>query len=203
MTAPETDLGAVDGPVVVFGAPDDNRAATRTMRAEAERLGVPPARLLPVSVPVRFRLGRRRFATARPVPPLYASSPWRTKAALLDRLGVDGIVASSGLPFTQIGGGRLWFDPGSLARPANDGTPRVWFGLLTPVEGGIRIEQRPLVYDHRSAAAAARRAGRPEAEAMALETGLWPDLDGLPESERAATGHPIGPRRVFWPDPAP
>jgi len=157
--------------------------------------------------PFRFRLGRRRLAipgSAAVPAPLYGSTPWHDKAPVLDRLGTDGVVAaSSGLPFTQIGGGRLWFDPGSLAVPADDGTPQVWFGLLTPVDGGIRIEQRPLAYDHGSAAEAARRAGRPEAEARALETGLWPDLDGVPEAERGAAGHRIGPRRVFWADPAP
>lgn len=39
-------LGALDGPLLVFGGPYGNLHATRAMREEAERLGFPPARVL-------------------------------------------------------------------------------------------------------------------------------------------------------------
>lgn len=40
------DLGALDGPVLVFGGPYSNLEAAAAMRAEAERLGIPPSRTI-------------------------------------------------------------------------------------------------------------------------------------------------------------
>jgi predicted phosphodiesterase len=42
----EADLGTLDGPVLVFGGPYSNLEAAQAIRAEAERLGVPPARTI-------------------------------------------------------------------------------------------------------------------------------------------------------------
>lgn len=42
----ELDLGALDGPVLVFGGPYSNLEAARAIRAEAARLGIPPARTI-------------------------------------------------------------------------------------------------------------------------------------------------------------
>jgi len=40
------DLGTLDGEMLVFGGPYSNLRATRAVRAEAERRGIPPARVL-------------------------------------------------------------------------------------------------------------------------------------------------------------
>ena len=40
------DLGALEGPLLLFGGPYSNLQATRALRAEAERLGIPPARVI-------------------------------------------------------------------------------------------------------------------------------------------------------------
>ncbi len=40
----ELDLGPLDGPVLVFGGPYSNLEAAQAIRAEAARLGIPPAR---------------------------------------------------------------------------------------------------------------------------------------------------------------
>ena len=37
--------------------------------------------------------------------------------------------------------------------PANDGTPRVWFSVLTSQSDGVLFERRSLDYDYESAAA--------------------------------------------------
>ena len=81
---------------------------------------------------------------------VFASTPTDVKERELDLAGaVDGIVGGHcGLPFTQVIGNRLWHNAGVLGMPANDGTPRVWFSLLMPMEDGLRIEHRPLSYDH-------------------------------------------------------
>jgi hypothetical protein len=73
--------------------------------------------------------------------------------------------------------------------PANDGTPDVWYGLITPsAGGGLRFETRRLIYGHHAAAAALRRQGHANGYARTFVTGLWPSLDILPDVERAATG---------------
>ena len=40
------DLGRLTGPLLVFGGPYSNRQATEALRAEAERLGIPPERCI-------------------------------------------------------------------------------------------------------------------------------------------------------------
>ncbi len=42
----QLNLGRLDGPVLVFGGPYRNLAATRAMQKQAERFGLPPARVL-------------------------------------------------------------------------------------------------------------------------------------------------------------
>jgi predicted phosphodiesterase len=111
----------------------------------------------------------------------------------------DGVIGGHcGLPFTCVVDGRLWHNPGVIGLPANDGTPRGWFSILTPAADGLRIEPVPLAYDHAGAATRMRRAGLPDGYADALETGLWPTLDVLPPAERAQTGAPLAPARLTW-----
>jgi len=85
-----------------------------------------------------------------------------------------------------------------IGMPANDGTARVWFSVLTPSGGGILLEHHALDYDHAAAAAKMRCRGLPEGYAAALESGLWPSCDVLPQSELTAVGRRIEPGRVFW-----
>ncbi len=130
---------------------------------------------------------------------LFASTPAKTKLHQLDLLGVDGIVAGHcGLPFTERLGTRLWHNAGVVGLPANDGTPRVWFSVLTPVAGGLEIEHRALDYDHEAAAAAMLAAGLPPDYRQSLSTGLWPSCDVLPFTEIRAAGLPLDPGAVIW-----
>jgi predicted phosphodiesterase len=130
---------------------------------------------------------------------IFASSAAAIKAEELARGAADGVIAGHcGLPFTQVLAGRLWHNAGAVGMPANDGTPRVWFSLLTPQADGIAIEHRALAYDHVVAAAKMRRAGLPEDYAVALETGLWPSCDVLPFKEIRERGVPLVPGAVVW-----
>jgi predicted phosphodiesterase len=111
----------------------------------------------------------------------------------------DGVIAGHcGLPFTREIGGRLWHNPGVIGMPAADGTPRVWFSVITPADDGLVIAHEALAYDHGLAAAKMRARGLPEGYAKGLETGCWPSLDVLPPAERAATGRPLTPGRIVW-----
>lgn len=136
---------------------------------------------------------------------LFASEPDATLAAEVAEAGADGVIAGHcGLPFARVlggDGGALWLNAGAVGMPANDGTARGWFALLTPGARGLRVEMLPLDYDHTGAASAMRAARLPEGYAAALETGLWPSLDVLPPAERAAAGVPLRPAPLDWPAP--
>jgi predicted phosphodiesterase len=123
---------------------------------------------------------------------IFASTDARIKHRELDRAGVDGIVGGHcGLPFTQIIDGRLWHNAGAMGMPANDGTPRVWFSILSPCENGISIAHRAICYDHQTTAAKMRQAGLPEGYATALANGLWPSCDVLLPKELRERGVPL------------
>jgi predicted phosphodiesterase len=130
---------------------------------------------------------------------VFPATPAADKAAELDAAGADAVIGGhSGLPFSEAVGGRLWHNPGAIGLPANDGTARVWYGLLRPCDGGIAVEIRPLAYDHAAAAAAVRCADLPDAYADTLETGLWPSDDVMPEADRRRRGRALAPSTFLW-----
>jgi predicted phosphodiesterase len=72
---------------------------------------------------------------------VFASSSALIKERNLELAGGDGVIAGHcGLPFTQVVDGRLWHNAGVVGMPANDGTPRGWFSLITPIDEGLQIE---------------------------------------------------------------
>jgi predicted phosphodiesterase len=130
---------------------------------------------------------------------VFRSTPADEKRAELDHAACDGVIGGHcGLPFTELVDGRLWHNPGAVGLPANDGTPRVWFSVLTPERDGTRIEHRALDYAHERAAAKMRAARLPEGYAAALSTGLWPSCDVLPPAEARQTGKALAPSSVLW-----
>ena len=130
---------------------------------------------------------------------VFASAPASELASEIAATGCDGVVAGHcGLPFTRIVEGALWHNAGAVGMPANDGTPRTWFSLLVPRNGGLEIEHRALGYDHAGAAAAMRAAGLAEGYASALGSGVWPSWGVLPDAERSAAGRPLAPAAVVW-----
>jgi predicted phosphodiesterase len=110
----------------------------------------------------------------------------------LDLAGSDVVIAGHcGLPFIEKIGARVWFNPGVIGMPANDGTPEVWYGLIRVEDDQVVLSTHRLAYDHIAAAAAMRRFGHANGYARSLVTGLWPSLDVLPPAEQAATGRKI------------
>jgi len=122
------------------------------------------------------------------------STPAATLDAQLAAAAADGFVGGyCGLPFTRLVEERLWHNPGAIGLPANDGTPRGWFSIVSPECGTLRVSHHALHYDHVAAAAAIGAAGLAGGYAAALETGLWPSTDVLGPAERAQGGVPITP----------
>ena len=101
------------------------------------------------------------------------------------------LAGHAGLPFIAEIASRVWFNPGVLGMPANDGTPDAWYGLMRADGSGMILSTHRLPYDHRRAADATRHAGHADGYAAALDSGLWPSLDVLPPAERLATGVPL------------
>lgn len=130
---------------------------------------------------------------------LFGSSDAAVLVREIAASGCDGVIAGHcGLPFSRIVDGRLWHNAGAIGMPANDGTRRAWYSILTPGRHGIAVAHHALAYDHAKAAAKMRRAGLPEGYAAALETGLWPSCDILPEFEVARRGLPLDEGRLLW-----
>ena len=100
------------------------------------------------------------------------------------------------MPFIEQVGRAVWFNPGVIGMPANDGTSDVWYGLVRLDGTKLVLSTHRLAYDHLSAAAAMRRSGHADGYARTLVTGVWPSLDVLPPPERAATGRKLRERSV-------
>jgi predicted phosphodiesterase len=133
---------------------------------------------------------------------VFPATPVSEKAAELDIADVDMVIGGhSGLPFTETIGHRLWHNSGVIGLPANDGTPRVWYSLLTPQAAGITVELRALSYDHAGAAAAIRAADLPQAYADALESGFWPNDDIMPDTDQRRRGVALTEQTLLWSQP--
>ena len=108
-------------------------------------------------------------------------------AAELERADADVVIAGHcGIPFIEKIEQRVWFNPGVIGMPANDGTPDTWYGLIETRGDHIALSTHRSGYHHYSAAAAVRKWAH--ANAYARITGLWPSLDVLPTEERESTG---------------
>jgi predicted phosphodiesterase len=129
---------------------------------------------------------------------IFASTATSEKQTELDHAGADIIIVGHcGIPFMQKIGTAVWFNPGVIGMPANDGTSDGWYGLIEPYEGGLCFSICRLPYDAGKAATTLRRAGSAPAYAEALTTGVWPSLDVLPMTERNETGNPLRIRSLF------
>lgn len=158
---------------------------------------------------IRFTLGGRRFAVihggvddiSEYLFPSTAAEATRRNFDRLDQAGeIDAVIGGhSGLPFTQFTDGRIWHNPGAIGMPANDGTPRGWFSVLTPTAAGIDITLAPLDYDHQAAARSLRDVNPDLPYAQTLLGGLWPNMAVLGEAECAAQGRPLNRQTDAWP----
>ena len=82
------------------------------------------------------------------------------------------------------GGGRA-VNVGVVGRPENDGTPAVWYTLLTAAPD-LEVEFVPVRYDHEALACEMEREGLPVEFAETIRTGWWTTcLENMPAKERA------------------
>jgi predicted phosphodiesterase len=153
---------------------------------------------------IRFEMADRKLAVVHGSPSavnrfVFPSTPMADKLAEISLTGCDGVICGhSGLPFTQNIDGNLWHNAGVIGLPANDGTTRTWFSLLTPEQDGLRIDHLPLNYDFEGACKEMTRAGMPDEYAQALTTGLWDNCDILPASDAGQQGIPLAFEPCYW-----
>ncbi|OGA31700.1 MAG: hypothetical protein A3F75_02200 [Betaproteobacteria bacterium RIFCSPLOWO2_12_FULL_64_23] len=186
------------------GSPCDLLAAE--WYAFANRMLGEDARAWMRTLPRRIHLdiGGRRLAVihggARSIGRyIFASTPPEVKREEIALTGCDGVLGGHcGLPFTEVVDGRLWHNAGAIGMPANDGTSRTWYSTIVPRRGGLRIEHHALDYEFATAAKKMRQTGLSERFALALQDGLWPNCDVLPEAERVRRGEPVTPGWVEW-----
>lgn len=123
---------------------------------------------------------------------IFASTSADEKRGELVSANADILIGGHcGIPFIEKIGDKLWFNPGVIGMPANDGTPDGWYGLIEPSDGALTFSINRLVYDAQEAARRFRKAGSASPYADALVTGLWPSVDVLLVPERAASGKRI------------
>lgn len=104
----------------------------------------------------------------------------------------DGYVTGhSGIPFATGTNGKCWINTGAAGMPANDGTSRVWYGIIEQQEDELVTRLLPLSYDHPAAISSMEKNGLPTGYAQCLADGLWPSHDILPEVEKNAGGRAL------------
>jgi len=123
---------------------------------------------------------------------VFASTPASVLQIEINLAACDGVIGGHcGLPFTRIIDNKLWHNPGVIGMPANDGTPRVWYSILTPKKNRLEIKHHALSYDATMSAHKIRQQELPAGYADCLENGLWPSLDVLPDAERSVAGQAL------------
>ncbi len=211
------DLASAKTSILVFGNPSGNSQAFAAVMAEAVRRGLPRDNILLLSADGRgdaeafdpgFRVapGRLtlngctiRFIASGAAPRVFASSPARIVSSELAASEADVVIATGALPFTLIADGKAWHSCGAVARPANDGTPRVWCSVIEAGRepGELVFDHAALDYDHMSAVEKLARADRPDA-AQELGSGRWRSIALLPEDEAKASGVALSPEPIFF-----
>ncbi|MGB5820694.1 MAG: metallophosphoesterase family protein [Saonia sp.] len=122
---------------------------------------------------------------------IFKSTPESLKRKNFETTQSDIIVAGhSGLPFHQKIGERLWLNPGVIGMPANDGTARTWYMILEEIDGKIVYTHRYLEYDHHTAHQLMLDRRLPSAYADTLLSGIWDNMEILPETEKRLQGIP-------------
>lgn len=123
---------------------------------------------------------------------VFESTPDHIKETCFEATQSDVIIAGHcGLPFHQTVQDKLWLNPGVIGMPANDGTTRVWYMLLEMEKGEIKYTHRSFEYDFTTAQQLMFKKHLPEAYADTLSSGLWDNMEILPEPEKRLKGIPI------------
>lgn len=145
---------------------------------------------------IRFRMAGRTFDVTHGGFSLINRFIFQSDAeAIAEELALtdaDVVIGGhSGLPFVARSGERHWLNAGVIGMPFNDGDVRTGFMVLTPGESGVSMQFHRLSYDNAGAAAAMDAALMPPGYRDALLSGLWPNMDVMPDAMKAQRGQPL------------
>ncbi|MDC1288397.1 metallophosphatase family protein [Gammaproteobacteria bacterium] len=128
---------------------------------------------------------------------VFASSAPESRLMQIRHSEVDAVIGGhSGIPFGQRLGECHWLNGGVIGMPANDGGKHGWYMLLEPCESGCTASWHRLDYDYSSSRDSTIAAGM-IAYGNALASGLWPNIDILPETEAQQSGQPLDLQPLF------
>lgn len=123
---------------------------------------------------------------------IFASNADESKQHCFQETQSDVIIAGHcGLPFHQELKDKLWLNPGVIGMPANDGTPRVWYMVLEKTNNTLEYAHRSFEYDAVTAQKLMYQNHLPEAYGDTLTSGIWDNMEILPEIEKMGQGIPI------------
>lgn len=123
---------------------------------------------------------------------IFKSNASDSKEKCFEHTESDVIIAGHcGLPFHQTIKEKLWLNPGVIGMPANDGTTRVWYMLLEILDGELKYTHRSFEYDYTTAQQLMFKNHLPEEYADTLSSGIWDNMEILPEIEKMGQGIPI------------
>ena len=120
---------------------------------------------------------------------VYPSSSMECKKPSYENLQVDHILAGHcGIPFFDKNDQGLWINSGAIGMPANDGTQRVWFCVISEEDGNFITQFHSLEYDFKSTQRKMTANSLPVAYVQTLETGLWDSTEVLDDVQTKKTG---------------
>lgn len=123
---------------------------------------------------------------------IFKSTDWAIKLPNFEALQSDIIIAGhSGLPFINEEKDKLWINPGVIGMPANDGSPEVWFTVLDDSLEPLHVNFRKLDYNHTLTNKLMLNGLLPESYAKTIVSGIWDNMEILPEAEKQQQGKPI------------
>jgi len=124
---------------------------------------------------------------------IFKSTTWQQKETNFEAMNVSTLIAGHcGLPFLDKENEKVWFNPGVIGMPANDGTPRVWFGIISESDKlELSFELHSLTYDQKKASDLMKQNHLPEAYSKTLINGIWDNCDILPDQETNQQGKAI------------
>lgn len=126
---------------------------------------------------------------------IFESTAIEIKQEIFEKAKVDVIVAGhAGVPFGQKIGSNFWLNPGVIGMPANDGTPKVWYAIMDD-SVGFECSIISLQYDNHRASQKMKANPLPQSYAETLLTGIWDNVEILPQTERALQGIPISAQK--------
>lgn len=142
---------------------------------------------------------------------VFASTDQTEKKRAFEAVTADVIIGGHcGLPFvSEATDDKLWLNAGVIGMPANDGSPQTWYMLISPTSGSdeeqeaqekqekdkqtksAKVSWHRLEYDYAKTIEKMQDERLAKGYQESLQTGLWPNMDILPVTERRSIGIPL------------